>query len=86
MQEPTVTTDIQLIKGVSNFLFSGEGMFLATLTGPGRIWLQSMPLMNLAEALAPYLPMAGAKTNINSTTGAIGGLLGLAAMVTNNDQ
>ena len=33
-----------------------EGLFLATLTGPGKVWLQSMPIMNLAEAIAGYLP------------------------------
>ncbi len=51
-----VSYDITSVKGVTNVLFSGEGMFLATLTGPGRIWLQSMPLSNLAAKLAKYLP------------------------------
>jgi uncharacterized protein (AIM24 family) len=37
-------------------LFGGEGLFLATLTGPGRIWLQSLPLANLAQKLASYMP------------------------------
>jgi len=54
--EPTVSYDIQMVKGVKNILFSGEGMFLATLKGPGKIWLQSMPLSNLAKKLAKYLP------------------------------
>ena len=36
-------------------LFGGDGIFLAALTGPGRIWLQSLPLLNLAHALRPYL-------------------------------
>ena len=56
MQEPTVTTDIQMVKGFRNVLFGGEGLFLATLTGPGKIWLQSMPIMNLAEEVARHLP------------------------------
>ncbi len=54
--EPTVKYDISRVKGVTNILFSGEGLFLATLTGPGRIWLQSLPLSNLAGKLAQYLP------------------------------
>ena len=56
MFEPTIDYDISRVKGVSNILFSGEGLFLATLTGPGRVWLQSMPLSNLAGKLAKYMP------------------------------
>jgi uncharacterized protein (TIGR00266 family) len=44
--EPTVNFDIQLVRGFRNMLFGGDGLFLATLTGPGRVWLQSMPIMN----------------------------------------
>jgi uncharacterized protein (TIGR00266 family) len=54
--EPTVNYDITAVKGVANVLFSGEGLFLAILKGPGRIWLQSMPLSNLAGKLAKYMP------------------------------
>jgi uncharacterized protein (TIGR00266 family) len=56
LYEPTVDYDIQRVKGVKNILFGGEGLFLATLKGPGKIWLQSMPLSNLAGKLARYLP------------------------------
>jgi uncharacterized protein (TIGR00266 family) len=56
MYEPTVSYDITRVKGVRNMLFGGEGLFLATLTGPGRIWLQSLPLANLAQKLASYMP------------------------------
>ena len=55
MYEPTVGYDIARVKGVKNIFFGGEGLFLATLTGPGRVWLQSLPLANLASKLAPYL-------------------------------
>ena len=55
--EPTVSYDITTVKGVANILFSGEGLFLAKLRGPGRIWLQSLPLSNLAGKLARYMPM-----------------------------
>ena len=54
--EPTVDYDIGRIKGIKNMLFGGEGLFLARLTGPGKVWLQSMPITNLAKKLAPYIP------------------------------
>jgi uncharacterized protein (TIGR00266 family) len=54
--EPTVSYDITTVKGVANILFSGEGLFLAKLKGPGQIWLQSLPLSNLAGKLAKYMP------------------------------
>ena len=54
--ETTIDYDIQMVKGLTNIFFGGEGLFLATLRGPGRIWLQSMPLSNLAGKLAKYLP------------------------------
>jgi uncharacterized protein (TIGR00266 family) len=56
MFEPTVTYDITRVKGLKNILFSGEGLFLASLKGPGKIWLQSLPLSNLAGKLAKYMP------------------------------
>ena len=55
MFEESVRYDIQRIKGLKNIFFSGEGLFLATLTGPGKIWLQTMPLANLAGKLAKYM-------------------------------
>ena len=56
MYEPTVGFDIEMVKGFSNILFGGEGLFLAVLRGPGRIWLQTMPVQNLAKAIMPYIP------------------------------
>lgn len=55
MYEPSVSFDIEMVKGVSNILFGGEGLFLAVLRGPGRVWLQTMPTQNLAKAVMPYL-------------------------------
>lgn len=52
----SVNYDISRVKGMTNILFSGEGLFLATVRGPGRVWLQSLPLSNLAHKLARYLP------------------------------
>jgi len=54
--EPTVDYDISRVKGLTNIFFSGEGLFLAKLTGPGKIWLQSLPLANLAAKLSRYMP------------------------------
>jgi uncharacterized protein (TIGR00266 family) len=55
MFDSTVSFGITRIRGIKNMLFGGDGIFLAALTGPGRIWLQSLPLSNLAHALSPYL-------------------------------
>jgi uncharacterized protein (TIGR00266 family) len=58
MFEPTVAYDIQMVKGIKNILFGGEGLFFVSLTGPGRIWLQTMPISKLAGAIRQYLPKA----------------------------
>lgn len=79
IQEPTVQFDIQMIRGFRNVLFGGEGLFLATLTGPGHVWLQSMPIMNLAEEIGRYLPGSSEGTGtLGKVAGvaAVGGLLG----------
>jgi len=64
MYEPTVNFDVEIVRGFKNILFGGEGLFLTTLRGPGRVWLQTMPAMNLAKKLAQYMP---------STSGSSGG-------------
>ncbi len=56
MYEPSVAFDIEMVSGLGNILFGGEGLFLAVLRGPGRVWLQTMPTQNLAKAILPYLP------------------------------
>ncbi len=56
MFEPTVDFDIEMVRGFKNILFGGEGLFLSTLRGPGRVWLQTMPALNLANKLAQYMP------------------------------
>jgi uncharacterized protein (TIGR00266 family) len=79
VQEPTIQFDIQLVRGFRNLLFGGEGLFLATLQGPGRVWLQSMPIMNLAEEIARYMPeSSGSSGTVGNIAGAaaVGGLLG----------
>jgi len=57
--EETVNYDIETVKGLGNILFSGEGLFLATLRGPGTVVLQTMPISNLARKLARYIPTSG---------------------------
>ncbi len=55
MFEPSVKFDVEMMKGVKNMLFGGEGLFLATLEGPGKVWLQSMPVSNLAAAVSAHV-------------------------------
>lgn len=70
--QPTVSYDIQFTGGIKNTLFGGEGLFLATLTGPGRIWLQSLPFSRLAgRVLANATHMRGGKDE-GSVLGGIG--------------
>ena len=52
----TVQMDIQTVPGVKNALFGGEGLFNTVLTGPGRVWLQTMPISNVANSIRPYIP------------------------------
>lgn len=54
--EPSINCNIEMVKGVSNILFGGEGLFLATLTGPGKVWLQTMPLNNLISKIVAKMP------------------------------
>ncbi len=51
----TCTMDIESVKGVKNVLFGGEGLFNTRVTGPGKVWVQSMPIVATAAAIAPYI-------------------------------
>ncbi|MCF0111164.1 MAG: TIGR00266 family protein [Erysipelotrichaceae bacterium] len=53
--ESTCTMDIVGVKGAKNILFGGEGFFNTCVTGPGRIWIQTMPISTVAGALTPYI-------------------------------
>ena len=57
--EGGVSIDIQQVKGLKNKLLGGEGFFNTVLTGPGKIWLQTMPISGVASALIPYIPTGG---------------------------
>ena len=52
----SVSIDIRSVPGMKNKLLGGEGLFHTVLTGPGRIWLQTMPLPNVAAAIRPFIP------------------------------
>ncbi|MCK5030341.1 MAG: TIGR00266 family protein [Thermoplasmatales archaeon] len=71
----TVTYDIQRVKGIKTMFFGGEGIFLTTLKGPGKILIQSMNLGNLATALKPFMPHSGGTSGSGGMAGSvIGGL------------
>lgn len=52
----TCKIDVQTVSGIKNAVFGGEGLFNTIVTGPGHIWLQSMPVSQLAGAVRPYIP------------------------------
>ena len=51
----TCTMDIQTVRGAKNIFLGGEGLFHTCITGPGRVYIQSMPVINMAQRLTPYL-------------------------------
>lgn len=76
MFEPTVQFDVEMMRGFKNILFGGEGLFLATLRGPGRVWLQTMPLVNVAKKIAEYLPRGGGSGGSSGGLGNLSNLFG----------
>ena len=65
--------DIEFIKGIRNFMFGGEGLFFATLRGPGKVWIQSLPISRLAGKLMQY--GTGNRKEEGSLLGGLGNLL-----------
>ena len=53
---PGVQMEIRQVPGMKNMLLGGEGIFNTVLTGPGRVWLQTMPISNVAMSIRPYIP------------------------------
>jgi uncharacterized protein (TIGR00266 family) len=77
--QPTVDFDIQYVGKIKSALFGGEGLFFATLRGPGRVWLQSLPLSRLANRIILSAPAAGGRSQGEGSLlggAAIGGLFG----------
>ncbi len=74
--QQSVDFDIQYVGKLKSALFSGEGLFFATLTGPGRVWLQSLPISRLANRIIAMAPAAGGRSRgEGSLLGGLGGLL-----------
>lgn len=51
---PTIDFDIEFVRGIKNFMFGGEGLFFAVLRGPGKVWIQSLPISRLAARIVEY--------------------------------
>jgi uncharacterized protein (TIGR00266 family) len=74
--QPTVAYDIQMVGGIKTALFGGEGLFFATLRGPGRVWLQSLPFSRLASRIYAAAPQGGGNSREEgSVLGGLGRLL-----------
>jgi uncharacterized protein (TIGR00266 family) len=74
--QPTVDYDIQFVGNIKSAIFGGEGLFFATLRGPGRVWLQSLPLSRLAGRIYAAAPQAGGRgREEGSILGGIGRIL-----------
>ena len=71
--QSSVGFQIQRIPGLKNMIFGGDGIFLAALTGPGRIWLQTLPISRLAHQLQEYMPAARRE---QAEGGVVGGVIG----------
>lgn len=70
----SINFDVTLLPGIGNMFFGGDGLFVARLTGPGKVWLQSLTLPNLAHAISPYLGREQVQANTQS--GVAGGVAG----------
>jgi len=72
--QASVGFQITTVPGIKNMIFGGDGLFLAALTGPGQVWLQTLPISRLAHQISEYLPRAEARQTTAAGLG--GGLLG----------
>jgi uncharacterized protein (TIGR00266 family) len=74
--EASVDFDVTMIKGFRNILLGGEGLFLASVRGPGKVWLQTMPMSKLAQKVAQFMPQVGGKGSSGGLNIDVGSLLG----------
>ena len=72
--QPSVNYDIQFVGKIKTALFGGEGIFFATLTGPGKVWLQSLPLSRMADRIYKAAPQQGRRSEEGSILDRVGGL------------
>lgn len=83
--QTSVAFQITMVPGIKNMIFGGDGLFLAVLQGPGRVWLQTLPISRLAHQIGEYLPHTEARQT--SAAGIGGGLLGgIVGSILNGDQ
>jgi len=74
--EQSVSYDIQTVPGIKTALFGGEGIFFALLTGPGKVWIQSLPFSRLASRIYAAAPQTGGKRQgEGSVLGGLGDVL-----------
>jgi len=71
--QSSVSFQITTVPGIRNLIFGGDGIFLAALTGPGRVWLQTLPIAKLAHKLMEYMPSPTAE---RAEGGVVGGIVG----------
>ncbi len=77
--QPSVDFDIQYVGKIKSAIFGGEGLFFASLKGPGKVWLQSLPLSRLANRIVMSAPAAGGRSADQGSllgAGVLGGILG----------
>ncbi len=72
--QTSVSFQITTVPGIKNMIFGGDGIFLAVLTGPGRIWLQTLPIARLAHILERYMPHETRRETVQG--GVVGGIVG----------
>jgi uncharacterized protein (TIGR00266 family) len=83
--QASVAFQITMVPGIRNMIFGGDGLFLAILQGPGRIWLQTLPISRLAHQISEYLPHPEARQTTAAGLG--GGLLGgIVGSILSGDQ
>jgi uncharacterized protein (TIGR00266 family) len=71
--QTSVSFQISTVPGIKNMIFGGDGIFLASLTGPGKIWLQTLPISKLAHKLMEYMPAPSSEA---TQGGVVGGIVG----------
>ena len=72
--QSSVNFQITRVPGIKNLIFGGDGIFLAALSGPGRVWLQTLPLARLAHKRAEYMPAENRREQVQG--GVVGGIVG----------
>jgi uncharacterized protein (TIGR00266 family) len=76
--QASVGFQITMVPGIKNMIFGGDGIFLAQLTGPGTVWLQTLPISRLAHQISEYLPHTEGRRDVGSAAGGalLGGIVG----------